>query len=674
MSAHYEKWLWIELIGFDNRQKDFGVKAFLEKAGFVPGGVSLFLCDPAFIHEHQGVDRARKLPPGDCSYHAHPYNDERRRQAWTNLQVKGLVAELQRHGVKVYFNVFDSPGDKWREKYPNLCYTNRAGARGYALCPWKRMDKNVFYEDFLVAKLRRVMRDYNFDGYHLADGYAHPRIPVYDGDWSDDMVAQFLAAAGISLPPSIPRACAENQAKLRRRADWIWNNRRKEWIFFHVQRITSFIAKVAAALHAENKKLIANSAWTRDPFESIYRYGADYRKMAAAGIDAFVVEAAAAIMDIDNDEKWGPRKSRYLNNFMAAFMLNKACAPHKPMFYLNGIKDFHENWNVLRHAPTTLESEIYSLSNMYWLDAQGLPRRCASGPFVCLADSIKREEWQWLNERWRLAYDLNPRRVLGATLVWSERALENQLDDFINTRRWTTHRLLHHLLGLGAPLYAVAGINNLAKVRGTIVALNAHLYPPEEIRKIMAYKKGAVILIGGKTTLPRRPAIRFADAYPPDQLCCCYYGKKLEIGGKIKPDSREKIPGNLVKIKDPLYFPQELYFRAVSDSFLQKCADLITKCGDGAYVPRKAPSAFVWADKGGYKYARILTLDAGNGTSRLFIRNDKYVYVTALIDVGRRISKIKIISPFPHVPIRPNGSVFQAKIPGRGMIVLDVST
>lgn len=72
------------------------------------------------------------------------------------------------------------------------------------------------------------------------------------------------------------------------------------------------------------------------------------------------------------------------------------------MFYLNGIKDHYENWGVLHHAPTVLESEIYTLSNLYRLDDRGVPQRCALGPVVCLVDSIRREQWQWLDERWRL--------------------------------------------------------------------------------------------------------------------------------------------------------------------------------------------------------------------------------------------------------------------------------
>ena len=646
--------MWIDLMGFDNEKKDFEVKAFLEKAGFIPNVLILHLTDPAFILDHAGIDKLRKLPPSVCSHCGQPYNDERSRQQWTNFQVKGLVSALQGYGIKVYFNVGDA-----------------------GVYPWKRMDmdENIFWEDFFVAKLVRVMRDYNFDGYLLSDGYSYSRAPVYDAGHlrSDDMVDQFLTAANVILPASISGSCNENKDKIRQRSDWIWNNKRGEWISFFVRRIASFAAKVVSALHAENKKVIALTALTRDPFEAIYRYGADYKKLAEAGIDAFIVEAAAGAMEIVCNRRWGVPKSRYLNNFMAALMLVKAYVPNKLMFYLNGIKDHYENWSVLHHAPTALESEIYTLSNMYRMDDKGALARCASGPVVCLADSIRKEEWQWLNERWRLAYDLDPRRVLGATLVWSDRALENQIDDFIDTRRWTTHRLLHHLIGIGAPLHAVAGINNLEKVRGTIVVLNPHLHPPEEIKKIIAYKNGPIILIGGKTALPRQPVIRFSDAYPPNQLFCCYYGKKIKINGKIKPDGKENIPGSLAKIKDPPYFPQELYFRAVSDSFLQKCADVITKCSNCAYPQKEFASRLEGKVKNGNEHVHVLTLDAGNGKLRLFIRNDEYVYIEPMIDVGRPISKIKIISPYPHAPIKPRGSEFQASIPGRGMIILDVN-
>ena len=135
----FEKWMWIELIGFDNELKDFGVDAFVEKAGFAPKVLALLIADPAFIHDHNGMSRPRKLSPGECSYGAHPFNDERNRQQWTNLQVRGLVRELQRHGVKVHFSVFDHPDQQWMERHPNALYVRKTGERIGSICPWKRL-------------------------------------------------------------------------------------------------------------------------------------------------------------------------------------------------------------------------------------------------------------------------------------------------------------------------------------------------------------------------------------------------------------------------------------------------------------------------------------------------------------------------------------------------------
>jgi len=665
----FERWLWIELIGFDNEKQDFGVGVFIENVGFNPDVISLLIGDPSFIHDHKGMSKLIKLPPAACSFGAHPFNAERNRQRWTNVQVKDLVCELKRHGIKVFFNVFDnvifnnvscSDAKNWWTRYPNVFYVQKTGERINSICPWKRLNGKILYENFFVSKLVQVMRDYGFDGYHMADAYAHPRIPVYKGDWSDDMVGQFLKDTRTILPTTVSGLCDDSRKRIKTRADWIWNNKRKEWIQFHVRRITSFIAKVASALHAENKIVIANSAWTRDPFEAIYRYGTDYGKLAEAGIDAFIVETAAGAMEIDDDELWGPRTSRYLNNFMAALMLNKAYVPHKPMLYLNGIKDYYENWNVLRHSPTTLESEIYSLSNLYWIDDKGASKRCANGPVACLADSIRKDEWQWLNERWNIAYNLNPVRVLGATIVWSDRALENQLDDFIRTRRWTSHRILHHLINVGAPLHCIVNVNNLNNAAGAIVVTNPHLYPADELDAILSYKNGPVILIGGKTALSKRPTFQFSDAHKPDQLFCYCYGRKIKVDETIRTDRKETIPDDFAKLEDPPYFPQELYFREVSDTFLKQCANIIATYADSITI------------KHGAEFVRTLTLDAGNDRMRIFVRNDKYVYVSPVIDTGRDIAKIEIISPFPHVPITPNGSEFRARVPGHGMIVLDV--
>ena len=70
----------VELIGFDNEKKDLNVAAFLDQVGFVPHGISLLLWDSDFVHSHCGLSEDGLLGEKQCSYGAHPYNEERQRQ------------------------------------------------------------------------------------------------------------------------------------------------------------------------------------------------------------------------------------------------------------------------------------------------------------------------------------------------------------------------------------------------------------------------------------------------------------------------------------------------------------------------------------------------------------------------------------------------------------------
>ena len=72
MHTTYDRWIWIELIGFDNEREDYGVSAFLENAGFVPEVASLLLFNADFIHQHDGLAQERPLPDDVCSYAGHP--------------------------------------------------------------------------------------------------------------------------------------------------------------------------------------------------------------------------------------------------------------------------------------------------------------------------------------------------------------------------------------------------------------------------------------------------------------------------------------------------------------------------------------------------------------------------------------------------------------------------
>lgn len=101
-----ENWYWIELIGFDNTQEDYGVKHFVENVPQIKG-VSLLFSNIDFVNCHTDSVTEQELLPCDCSYGGHKYSEERERQVWTNFQLKGLIGSLHSYGIKVLFSFFN---------------------------------------------------------------------------------------------------------------------------------------------------------------------------------------------------------------------------------------------------------------------------------------------------------------------------------------------------------------------------------------------------------------------------------------------------------------------------------------------------------------------------------------------------------------------------------------
>ena len=374
----YKIWLWIELIGFDNTRKDFGVKDFLNTTGFIPEAISFLFSNSDFINAHQGMKKEQVFPPEYCSYMGRPYSRLRIRQDWTNYQLKGLTQELQKYGIAVYFSFFDffvnEEGEKrWGYSHPEIWETGKKGNKYPYIHPLKRLKDGSFYEDFLTKKLTEVFDDYGFDGFHVADGIAQTRRPLSDVDYSDDMVEQFLNQTGIKLPDNIVGQLDTNEKQYIQRSNWIWQNKKREWILFHVERWEQFYKKIVGQLHKNEKKIILNSAWTRAPFEAIYRYGIDYRRIANTGVDGFVIEAVAPAVAME--PRLSDEHSKIHNIMLAMFMLIKAQTPDTPLMPFTSIHDTTEQYDALRHVPTVVEREIYSMANLYLYDENGRPKR-----------------------------------------------------------------------------------------------------------------------------------------------------------------------------------------------------------------------------------------------------------------------------------------------------------
>jgi hypothetical protein len=635
--------MWIELIGFDNTEADYHVQAFLDNAGFVPEMISFLLTCPDFLHTHEGMAQEAVLGPESCSYGRRPYNAERQRQAWTNWQFKGLVEELQQRGIKVFYSTMDSfqaevdgrrgPGP-WCESHPELWATRYAGEVVGCISPLKRLADGSLYEDFFAAQLQAVMADYGFDGFHAADGIAGPRRPLWVADYTDDMIGQFVTMMGAD--PALDLTCDGDQERSEVRAQYVWAQRRKDWCRFQARRFEEFFTKVCQVVHAQGKQVVANNVWTQDPFQAFYRYGVDYRGLVRAGVDALILETVGAGNEIGAEGI--PVELRFELNQMVLF--TKACLPQTPLLCLNATGDTTENWDVLNHAPPVCEREHYTLGSLFKQDQQGY-HRASAGPFVCLADGINPQQWRWMDRNWQVAYEKQPTRVLGATIVWSEAALEAEFDDYVAHRTPPPHRLCAELMKRGAPLQSILDVQDLAVAQGCLLVPRPELFPAEQWQQLLAYDGGPLVTIG-----------REGD----NRLWCRVYegGRETQACSTDLPD---QLPDEMPEPPNYLY---GIYYHPVAEEFLQTCTQWLIPLAGGPTVANERPEV------------RLLAYETEPGWVRLLIGNEVHYYVEPQVDLHREIISVRVASHFPGKPIRSQGSSLWTRVPPRGMVVLDV--
>ncbi|MCQ6562782.1 hypothetical protein [Paenibacillus mendelii] len=666
----YEKWVWIELIGFDNTESDFGVTAYMNTLGFSPNGISLLLFTPDFVHAHKGMEQEYWLPVETCSYAARPYGKLRNRQEWTNYQLLGLVKELQKHGIDIYcsfFNLFlyriDGQGraSEWCAAHPELYEMRKTGEAFPVINPLKRLKDGTYYEDLFIRDLTTVMRDYNFDGYHGADGYTSPRLSLAEADYSDDMVGQFIRLSGVELAEGLKEECDGVPQEMEKRGDWIWEFKRMEWIRFYADRWGAFWQKIMPALRKEGKKAVLNSVWTRDPFEALYRYGVDYRLLAASGVDGFVVESVAASCSAGAGEiEYEPG-----TEFMAMLMTIKAYVPDMKLICLNAIQDTNEQWDAISHAPTVLERDIFSFSNIYLQDREGV-RRCSSGFVACLGDGISRDSWEWILKRWNLGYKGQPESVIGASFVWSDNGLNGSLEEYPSTRDWPAYKFLMTFIDHGAPLHTMVNVNDLDLASGMICVTGLHLLPEEELTRVLNYRNGPSLLIGKMTERISQAAASAGlnIECKPDQLVGMVRdrtGAVVQVFSNVHDgDLLHGGMDDLLHLNDAKSWVEPLYFSKLSGEFLNRCVQ--TLAGDsGAPISLRNE-----------EHIRTTTLEIQPGRWRILIRNLHMNYKTAHLDVGRAIAKVSVLTDFPGIPIFPVGSEFSLYVPGRGMVIVEI--
>ncbi len=609
-NKNFHNSIWIELIGFEKNSPDYGVAEYLETTGFVPNSVSLHLTSIDFANLHKGMAAEYVLPPYVCSYGGHPENDQRKRQDWTNYDLKNLIATLQNYGIKVFASFFDlEPEDEFKSAHPELLSSCAYGDEGGTLIMIKRFADGTYYEDFLMGKLTEIITDYGFNGVQLADGISSPRNAIWFTDFSDDLIEQ----SGLKIPDEISDIGV-----------YISRFKRQEWMAFYRCRWSEFLTKIIGGLKKLGAEVAVNSAWTRDPFEAIYRYGADYKAIEEAGADYFVVEDVSsdlAILGYEDNHCYAfsyAQRQMIHFEFVANLMAIRAETSKMRITPLFMIWDNQEQWDVLHHAPTAMQrAAAANFTHFCNRESELMP--ITDGPHFCLGDALSKDDWSFIRLCIDNGYTPNAIDADGATFIWSSARMENELTEFIKHGIYHSAKWLAVLLRAGAAIPKTADISQLSAVNGDIVVTNYDLLPECEKSLIDSYNNGRIIKVSAS----------FTD----------------NVENVINPDTYG--------------WPRPLNFGAVEECYIKEIAAEINRNVNVSLINGSAECS-------------VNEVITGKNTSKIIIDNNEYFYVLPVVKTERKIKNIKIITKPDGYPLYHTENTFRVRVAGRGSDIADI--
>ncbi len=643
---YYDKaeiFAWTPLLGFDKDAPDKGVSNFIERTQFNLHGVSLFVFAADIVHQHTGMDKVRILPPDNCAYHACPYNEERKRQEWTNHDLRDLLTEFRKKGIQSYMSIMGTDGgnkfhNDWLEEHPEL--KNDAFDWSWSLFVLKRFKDGTYYEDFFADKVCETMLDYGFDGLHVSDNFCPQARSLYMSDYTADMAGQFMDHTGIKLPDEIGIDGEDTPEKKIARRDWIWKNHKLEWINFYSWRWESFWKKIADRLHAIGKKIFVLGMYCTDPFETLFVKGIDLRKIVKSGVDYLMPNMAANGSSIARIRPW-----RYFEWLTMIPLTDAFCETSRNLNML-GVKDAAEEWDLLHYAPSFLERDLYYLPAFFRFLPDGTLKRSLDGFNVCLADGIYKDEWKWLKDRFDIGFDQTPNGFINPTFVWSDNMIYNLLPEYCENRRWPAHKFMYEINELGAHTGAMVRAEHITDACGNLFVPDFDVLSAEEQKKILEYKGGAVIgtISANKKNLLDgvKCDIYFEDHDTPFVNAAFAFNMQIENKDAIldllpEDDDTEIIDPETVEDSNNPYRGKPIPYQKVSIGFKKALAALVK----ASYMDNFTSE---------YPFFGMKMKD---GAIRLYvINNDRLHYSDAIITSKRYIKEVKNVSKFPLLPVK----------------------
>ena len=669
--------IWMQMLGFERDDPDHGANRFLEQAGYVPDGICALLFHPDFVHLHRGMDEEYELFADNCAYYGTPRNTERERQPWTNHELRDLVHSLADRGIDFYAGLMcvvngNSFHEEWFYDHKEL----------WGLLQLKRFKDGSYYEDFFIDQLCKTLKDYGMRGVHLSDGFC-PNGNIYHGDYSTDMVTQFIDHTGAALPPEVISTLGDESAETKNiRQSWIWKNIRAQWIEFLCWRWERFFEKLCSRVHAIGCEVMIVGMYCTDPFETKYCLGMDMARVMKAGVDYLTANIlpTSCYISLPWDAEF------FFHRYMAIAPTTAAHIKDGHLVSMLGLQDATEEWNAMKHTPCLHERDLYTTMAYQLVDA-ARTRRALEGYFLCLGDGIARADWDIEREKIETAFSADAESVLSPSMLWSEAAYEKMLAEYINTRRWTPFKLFYELSKAGTMCGACVRSDALGNYHGTLLVPDFDMLSDEEKLCVAQYKNGSVVCTAPAgysfTEYGIQPAIHFTDRFSKHPLSAFAFGAPVsqEAAQKIEEllscdDGSPDVEWEPQDAPDFTYtLVDTLPFVKVSAGFRDAIALLLKEVQGGA----------IKCDK------PYLAYRLRNGAWRMYVYNDSdYRYGHAFIEIGRQVDDIRVVSDFPVLPVRyvekrdgnhiytynkepESKRSFEVKIKPGGVTILDIS-
>ena len=635
--------IWMQMLGFEKNDTDRGVARFLDRTGFVPDSVCALLFHPDFINLHRGMDEEYKLFPDNCAYRAVLRNTERFRQEWTNFELRELVCELKKKGIKYYAGIMGSYlGDRfhkeWMSDHMELRSLRITERQGHLAC-LKRFKDGSYYEDFFVEKLVQTLVDYDMAGVHLSDCFC-PTTPVFKGDYSSDMVDQFTSHTGVVLPKEIADTLGDDSIDAARvRQAYIWGEKRREWIEFHEWRWEGFFKKVCDAVHALGKEVWVLGMYCTDPFETKYIYGFDTKRVMDAGVDCITANILPSSVCFEQ-----PEFPYYFHRMHMDLPLLRAQVGERQVVSMISIHDASEEWSMIDHAPVRVERDTYTTSSFLAKNGDGA-RNCSDGVFICLGDGVEREKWNFIKKRVDIGFSAETVRSLSPLVFWSDSAHGAMLDEYIKTRRTTPHKQSFEIFKAGQPFGGAIRSEYIEKAEEVLFVPNYDMISEDEKKMLASYKYPFVATAPADYKLDEISLCAvFTDRYSdyPMKVFLCGLDldeeKKKEIEEKLSFVDDTPSSGDAPE-KEIHPLIEEMPFRKLSRGFIDACVLLLDYAAYSQYPVR-------------CDYP-MMAQKLSNGWERLYIYNKHdNAYRNVVVESLCEVEGAEIVSDFPVLPVK----------------------